>query len=236
MDYSNKAYAAIKLLASKLPFGFAYYLKRFHCAIQMRTGTFGSPEPEYTILDKFIMPGNWIIDVGANVGRYSKRFSELAGTIGRVIAFEPINETFALLVANLKRAKCTNVTFINAAASDKSYPVKMIIPFQVSGLKTSELSHIRSDSEEDNGFEVLALSIDTLKIPHSISLVKIDVEGHEYEVLIGMLELINRDHPILIIETGTPQVVELLTSIGYTYERIKGSPNVIFRPSSICTT
>jgi FkbM family methyltransferase len=191
-------------------------------------GTFRSPEPEYAMLGKFVEPGDWIVDVGANVGHYSKRFSELVGSTGRVIAFEPVPETFAILVANLARAKRSNVTLINAAASDQTQTVKMVIPFASTGIRNLQESHLLFHSEEA-GFEVLALDIDSLRIPHRISLVKIDAEGHEFGVLSGMLELIRRDLPILFVETGTPQVTELLSGIGYSYERLEGSPNKIFR-------
>ena len=44
-----------------------------------------------------VSPRDWIVDVGANVGHYTKRLSELVGPKGRVIAFEPILETFSIL-------------------------------------------------------------------------------------------------------------------------------------------
>lgn len=45
-------------------------------------------------------PGDWALDIGANVGHYTKRMSDLAGPEGRVIAFEPVPDTFAVLCAN----------------------------------------------------------------------------------------------------------------------------------------
>lgn len=218
----------IKRLISHLPSDWQSRLKQIQCRRQIRKGTFRSPEPEFAILEEFIEDGNWVIDVGANVGFYSKRFSELVGPKGRVICFEPVPETFAILVENLKYAKCSNVTLINAAVSDNPQSVSMVTPFsETTGLKNLQLSHLIINAES-SGFDVLAFNLDSLMLPHRVDLVKIDAEGHEFSVLSGMIKLLKRDHPTLFVETGTKEVISLLTSIGYSVRALPGSPNKIF--------
>jgi hypothetical protein len=62
--------------------------------------------------------------------------------------------------------------------------------------------------------------------------VKVDVEGHQLAVVRGMMELLRRDHPTLIVETSSDEVIGLLTSLGYVTEQLAGSPNRLFRRTS----
>ena len=64
-----------------------------------------------------------------------------------------------------------------------------------------------------------------------MALVKIDAEDHEAAVLSGMARLLERHHPVLIVETGDERVVEGLARMGYVSERLPGSPNILFRPA-----
>src|SRR5450830_2009400 len=61
---------------------------------QIQTARFRSDEPEWDRLPAWLKPGDWCIDVGANVGRYSLKMSELVGASGQVIAFEPLTQSF----------------------------------------------------------------------------------------------------------------------------------------------
>jgi hypothetical protein len=60
-------------------------------------------------------------------------------------------------------------------------------------------------------------------------LAKIDVEGHELPVLRGMRALLERDHPVLIVETSSQETIELLHGLGYATERLPGSSNLLCR-------
>ena len=217
-----------KQFVSKLPNRWQIELKRLHYARQIKKNRFVTDEPEYKILHRLINPGDWVIDVGANVGHYTKKFSELVGPQGRVIALEPIPITFSLLSANTLMFTYPNVTLINAAASNESGVVYMSIPKAPTGLTDYYQAHISSDVE--NTLMVFAISLDSLNIDHPIALVKIDVEGHEASVLAGMRNLIEAWHPVLIVETGSQEVISHLKELGYSAERLKNSPNVLFKP------
>lgn len=217
----------LKRIAATLPPLWQNELKRIYFRRQIRRDSFVTPEPEYAILSTLITAGDWVIDVGANVGHYTKRFSDLVGPTGRVIAFEPVPETFALLAANLQVLPKANVTLINAAVSDKTSLVGMSIPAFDTGLRNFYQAHL-SDSP-DSGLQVLTLCVDSLNITHKITLIKIDAEGHEAGVLRGMHQILLRDKPTLIVETGSIEIEDSLEKIGYTHERLDGSPNVLFR-------
>ena len=220
--------AFLKTIASHFPKHWQSELKRLRYARQIRNGTFQTDEPEYAMLSQLVSPGDWVMDVGANVGHYTKRFSELVGAKGRVIAFEPIPTTFSLLSSNAQHFAHPNVSLINAAVSDHFAEVGMSIPQFSSGLNNYYEAHLSSVSE--SSLSVLTLSIDSLSISHPISLIKVDAEDHEALVLAGMKNLIEKHHPILIVETGSEEVVSSLESSGYVSTKLPGSPNFLFRP------
>jgi FkbM family methyltransferase len=183
-------------------------------------------EKEYALLDSFLRPGDWALDIGANVGHYTMRMSQLVGAAGRVVALEPVPDTFALLAANARLFAHANVSLVNAAASDRIATVAFEIPRFSDGLPNYYQARFTGDR---TGLVVLALPVDALALPVTVRLVKIDVEGHEMAVLRGMRRLLERDHPILIVETGTQDPVDLLTGLGYVTERLPGSSNLLCR-------
>jgi FkbM family methyltransferase len=220
----------LKQIAARLPNRWQNELKRIHFGRQISKGTFATDEPEYKILPQFITLGDWVIDIGANVGHYTKRFSELVGPTGRVIAFEPVPTTFSLLATNVQLFEYANVTLMNAAVSDKLDIVGMSIPKFATGLTNYYQASISDDA--DNALSVLTIALDPLRINKRIALIKIDAEGHESFVLAGIQELIKKYHPILIVETGSKDVIANLASIGYVSEKLQNSPNVLFKPNA----
>lgn len=218
----------LKKLAAKLPSRMQTELKRIYFWWKIKRGKFVTWEPEYEILEDFIESGDWVVDIGANVGHYTKRFSELVGVNGRVIAFEPIPTTFSLLSANVELFSHPNVTLINAAISDKLDVAGMSVPQFSTGLTNYYQAHLSKNS--NCALSVLTMSLDSFNIKRNISLVKIDAEGHEASVLAGMGQLIRDFHPVLIVETGSDQITADLEALGYISEKLAGSPNILFRP------
>lgn len=202
-------------------------MKRIHFGRQIKKGRFVTDEPEYQILHELIRPGDWVIDVGANVGHYTKRFSDLVGVNGRVIAFEPVPTTFSLLSANAQLFTHPNVSLINAAVSCSLSVVGMSIPRFSTGLANYYQAHITGAN--DSIISVLGMSVDSLRIAQRVALVKIDAEGHETAVLDGMAAMIESSRPVLIVETGSEDVIASLESRGYLTEQLPGSPNLLFR-------
>ncbi|MDG4553143.1 MAG: FkbM family methyltransferase [Candidatus Competibacter sp.] len=218
----------LKRIAAWLPASWQSELKRIYFRNQIRHGTFITEEPEFALLAEFVSDGDWVVDVGANIGHYTKRLSELVGCTGRVIAIEPVPETFLLLTANLQYIRHDNITLLNAAAAENSGVAGMTIPTFSTGLKNFYQAHLVS--EEDAELRVLTLSLDSICLcERQIALVKIDAEGHEAGVLRGMKEILRRDRPVMIVETFSEEVIDQMRTVGYSCERLPGSSNVIFR-------
>jgi FkbM family methyltransferase len=222
----------LRRLAARLPARWQGELKRLHYRRRIRQGTFVSDEPEFPLLSRFAAPGDWVVDVGANVGFYTKRLAELVAPDGRVLAFEPVPETFVLLANNLESCSISNVTLFNVAVSETAGMAAMSIPrFDDSGLKNFYQARLLAEGESD--LTVLTVSLDSLRIPKTIKLVKIDAEGHELSVLKGMRDTLARDRPVLIVEMPSQEAIALLASLGYAGTRIAESPNVVFNQSNV---
>lgn len=217
--------ALLKRLAARLPKRFQQSLKRKYFALQLRNHSFRADEPEFELASDLLGQGDWVLDIGANIGQYTIRFSELVGANGRVIAFEPVPDTFDLLSSNVSFHGARNVTLINAAASDSTKVVGFEIPKLGSGLDNFYMAHVSTALSDLN---VLCIQIDSLDLQNSIRLVKIDAEGHDFLVLKGMKELLRRDKPIVFIEDNSDEVIEFLTDYGYTMRKLENSPNVVF--------
>jgi FkbM family methyltransferase len=220
-----------KRLAYRLPASYQRELKRLHFARLIRKGLFKAAETyeqEFRRLDQWVSAGDTVLDVGANVGNYTARLSELVGPTGHVYAFEPMPDTFELLSANMARFPLRNISLFNVAASDGSGLCGMSLPKSDDGLDNPYMAHL-ADANERAELSAFRLSIDALNIPERVTLVKIDVEGHELAALRGMQALLRRDHPLLIVEGRSAEVEAFLASFGYSFEQAEGSPNRVFR-------
>lgn len=216
----------LKRVASHLPRRAQQELRRGYYAWRVRRGSFTSEEPEYRLIGSLLRDGDWVLDIGANVGTYTLLFSDTVGPQGRVIALEPVPSTFELLAANARLARFENITLLNVAASRGTRSVTMDVPTLPDGLSNHFMAQI---SEGATGLAVLALSVDALELPHPVRLAKIDAEGHELPILEGMTELLGRDRPLLVVEANDDAVADFLRGLGYAVERLPGSSNYLGR-------
>jgi FkbM family methyltransferase len=211
-------------LISCLPTGAQDELRRWHYRRHIWTGRFHSPEVDFPLLPELVKSGDTAIDIGANVGHYTRKLSQLVGTQGRVIALEPIPRTFALLAANC--ADLENVTLLNLAASSSFQPIRMTVPKSDSGLENFYQAHL----SPEGACAVLAIALDILQL-NALSFIKIDAEGHDVEALRGAEGLIKIHSPTILVE-GWPksEVSHWLSARGYSIRQLPGSHNVIGTP------
>jgi FkbM family methyltransferase len=206
-------------------------VRQLYYARQIHRRRFRSPEPEWDRISDLVKPGDWVIDIGANVGHYTLRLAELVGRDGRVIAIEPVPVTFALLSANLISARLQNVSLFNIAASDTTTIAGIDIPGgdQLSG--NYYQAHLSTASNA--ALSIMCAPIDNLRLPRRISLIKIDAEGHEAAVLRGIHELLRRDRPVLIVEAPGRDVMEFLSALDYSGRQAPGSPNCVLTHNGV---
>ncbi|MFL9880076.1 FkbM family methyltransferase [Herbaspirillum rhizosphaerae] len=231
---TNPTMNILRTFVKMLPDRMQHAASKWYFFRQIRTGRFKSHEAEWARLSNWLSPGDWCIDVGANVGRYSLKMSELVGSSGQVIAFEPLTHTFDLLTHFVEKGGYRNITMLNAAATEQTCLIRIapdLFPANPNYIFDTNTGSRISSTDNGAGDSKLGLSIDSLKLPHRIALVKMDVEGHELAVCKGMTELIQRDHPVLIVEVqnATTGVPEFLAQFGYQGVRSsENSRNLVF--------
>jgi FkbM family methyltransferase len=220
----------IRRLASHLPKGVQHELRRMNFARQIRRDRFVPQEPEIDAIKTLVKEGDWVIDIGANVGHYTLELSRRVGATGRVLAFEPVPQTFEILAANVVASKAMNVSLLNVAASN----VASVFSMQVPTFAETHLDNFyQARLSDSGGLKILCLPVDSIPFPNRVHLVKIDAEGHDLSVLEGMQTLIKRDHPILIVESDESGAIpDWLKQRGYSITRAANSPNIIARPTN----
>jgi FkbM family methyltransferase len=209
----------LKSLAAQLPLSLQFQLKRLYFRSQIWRGLFTADEPEYSMLKDWIIPGDVVLDIGANIGQYTRRMAECVGPKGSVLALEPMQETFRLLIANV--GDLPHVTFLKLAASDTGREVSMDLPKSKSGLS----NYYRASISDSGAYRVRAIQLDSLGL-NRLSLIKIDAEGHELQVLQGARHLLELFHPTLIVEK-CQAAEDFLKQMGYTIDHFDGSPNFV---------
>ena len=161
---------------------------------------FRSYEPfETSLLTAEIRPGMTIVDVGANIGYYTLLFSKLTGDAGRVYAFEPEPENFALLKQNLSRNGRNNVVALKRAASDRAGESFLY-------LSTENHGDHRAYASGDDRRKVpitMARLDDCVTAP--VDLVKMDVQGFEAHALAGMESIIAASPRLTIFTEFWPE-------------------------------
>lgn len=102
---------------ARLPTGVQFVLRRANFSSQIRRGSFVPDEPEIVEITRHLRVGDWAVDVGPNVGHYTCHMARCVGASGRVLAFEPVPVSFALLASNVRATGASNVTLFNVALS-----------------------------------------------------------------------------------------------------------------------
>jgi FkbM family methyltransferase len=148
------------------------------------------------LLPRLCMPERISIDVGANYGIYS--YYMLKYSAG-CVAFEPYPQLAELLRKGLGR----RVQVHQVALSDHAGSAQMVASTAQSGQNTIEPSN-RIDDKVDDPHSIVTLnvavrSLDEFRL-RPVGFIKIDVQGHEEEVITGGHETIARDLPALLIE------------------------------------
>ncbi|MBI4547764.1 MAG: FkbM family methyltransferase [Ignavibacteriae bacterium] len=159
--------------------------------------------PEFKIISQLIHPGETVIDIGANLGMYTKYLSDIVSSTGTVVSIEPIKETFEILQHIVRSLKMNNVLLYNNAVSDSQDTLLMEIPLYENGEENFYEAQVVKQKSNSAYRTVLvnALSLDLMcSSLNKISFIKCDVEGHEYECLQGASSILNRWKPSIYIE------------------------------------
>ena len=174
------------------------------------------------------------LDIGANIGNHSLHFSE---RFSHVMAYEPNPITYKLLEANTMTVN--NIETFNIALSDKSGTAMMTYSNENMGGATL-LAQGTSPNTKTITARVSTLD-KTITDTSNISMIKIDVEGLENNVLLGGKEFFaSGARPVILFEQNKDQIdrrtsptIETLRAMNYVFytleEKHLSSPSIASR-------
>jgi FkbM family methyltransferase len=187
-----------------------------------KTVQLGKSYQDIYFLKELVVPGNYLVDIGAHLGYYTVEMSRLTGDAGRVYAIEPMTKFNSVLENLIKKKKLTNVSLYKVALGGTGEYVTMGIPKlgimkkfayarvmeSSKHLKYSESEKVKNETG-DHLFEGLP----------GLDFIKCDVEGFELPVFLSMMETIKKHFPILLCELADRneriRLYELLLPLGY---------------------
>ncbi len=175
------------------------------------------------VMRETLRPGQTVVDVGANIGYYVLFEASLVGPRGKVYGIEPVPDNFSLLERNVALNAYDTIELHRFAVSEAA------------GRSVMHLSHLRNwhamTPVQGTGrtIEVEVRPLDAfLEGKPFPALVRMDVEGHEYEILRGMqrtiaeapeLTLFIEVHPHVIGAEKMTSMLTLLSTHGYDVAR-----------------
>lgn len=173
-------------------------------------------QEEFSLLSNLINPGDYVVEVGANIGAHTVRMAKKTGLGGRVIAFEPQPVVFQTLAGTISLNSLMNVDcFPYGVTSEEGSIMFPALDYRVD----NNFGGIGLTDLPGGGNPVRMVSLDDVYQYDRLNLLKIDVEGMERDVLEGGSTIINRFRPILYVENDqpekSPELIEWLFNAGY---------------------
>ncbi|MEO9308168.1 MAG: FkbM family methyltransferase [Nitrososphaera sp.] len=162
-----------------------------------------------------------VLDIGANIGKYTILAGKKVGIHGKIIAVEPMTKTFQLLQKNIKENGLERiVTPLKVGISNKIGTARFYYKEGHSGASTMT-AQVSNEYDDVN-----LTTIDEIVKEQNLDRldwIKIDVEGLEYEVLSGASNSILQFRPIIIVEIregSKEKVFDFLNNMKYNYEQL----------------
>lgn len=190
--------------------------------------------PQHYFINTLIKKGDYVIDLGANLGYYTIPFSNAVGENGKVFSVEPVPLFEKILRANTSMANNPkNIQIFNYALGKEEGKIEMGL-FVENGVFRHGLTKVLS--KEDSPSKVVKV-----KMTHPESLfndlekldyIKCDIEGFEIEVLPLFINIIKKFAPTLQVEFGSSEsrdtIYEMLKAVDYKmYKLESGKLNTV---------
>lgn len=172
---------------------------------------------EGTFLQRLIKSGDYVIEVGANIGAHTVGLAKAAGANGRVDAYEPQRACYALLQAQISLNQLHTVYAHQTAVGRASG--KLWVP-SINYAQYGNFGGVALSSDQSAPSEpVNVVTLDDQIGDRPCALLKVDVEGMEEEVIRGALRLIGKHQPLLYVENDridkSKSLVALLLELDY---------------------
>jgi len=185
---------------------------------------FKTHEPLVTkIIKQQVKKGMICFEIGCNLGYYAILESKLVGKNGQIIAFEPSPINYEHFKYNVSLNNISNIQSYNYAIGDLDTTIDFLVSERSN---CSRIAVVNSPHSEGKLISVPLMKLDTFTekhCPESIDLMRMDIEGYEYNAYNGMSKTIKQFKPDLLIETHltlmgvkkTTQFLNKLKNDGY---------------------
>jgi FkbM family methyltransferase len=165
---------------------------------------------ETLFVSKILRQGMVFVDVGAHIGYYTVISSDIVGNCGKVFAFEPDARNFSFLRENIIANHCQNVIAEQKAVAASSH--KLFLYRSSNNFGDHRVYDPESEGSQRHGngrscIAVEAVSLDEYfrDMPVPIDLVKMDIQGAEYNAYLGMRALLQQHCNIVILTEFWPK-------------------------------
>jgi FkbM family methyltransferase len=158
---------------------------------------------------RYFGDGAVAIDCGANIGAHTIEWAIAMTGWGSVVSIEAQERIYYALAGNITLNNCFNAIAMHAAVSSEPGVMKMPAPnyltassfgsLELRPSATTEFIGQAIDYSDEKMVAVQRITLDSLQLSR-VDLIKIDIEGMEMEALEGACQLIEKCHPILLIE------------------------------------
>jgi len=210
-------------------------LNKQHIKLLYRAWKYRSAEKnEIDYLFQKIRKGETVFDVGAHKGAYSFWMRKAVGDHGKLVCFEPQEKAAVLLKRVFIRNK--NVQIEQVALSDHSRMAPLFVKPQPGIPYEASLHHKYENMRIE---EVTTTTLDDYCRDHAVfpSFIKLDVEGHEQNVVDGAVSVLKKMKPVLLAEIETRHIGEKalyalcnkIIDLGYAAYFFSGNKKLPFR-------
>jgi len=169
-------------------------------------------EPRATeVFRKVLKPGDVVLDIGANIGYYALLAAQIIGETGKVYALEPSPSSITLLRKSVEANGLEHIVEINEKAVASTVGAVQFFTSDWSNLSTTYNSRLVTGKQIPFGrsIEVEATTVDAfLEGKRTPSLIKMDIEGAEVDVIKGMLETLACSERMTLFIEIHPQLLD----------------------------
>ena len=160
-------------------------------------GDYEKAEIDY--LYETLKPGDTFLDIGANIGLFSLNASTIVGEKGRVFGFEAFGPNYGQFKANITLNSFQNISAEKMAISDKEDFIEILYNDNDKNVGMAS-AYLKDYTSKES---VKCMQLDSYFMDHQIDkvdLIKIDIEGGEYDALLGMDKIMTELKPKILIE------------------------------------